>query len=179
MGRGAGWIGEAVERLAPGLFIVVVAVVAIGGVHLLLRDDAHRRSRWTRTVALAAVVGIILVATLGAHDDGGAQAELKLIPFGDLVHALAVGTRVRGAFAELTANVLLFVPFGLMLRIRYRTLSLAQVAAIAFTLSFVIETLQLLVAAGRVANVTDVVTNTIGAIIGAALMPRTFAAFEE
>lgn len=171
MGRVVGWIAEAADRLSPAIVVVAVAAVLILGAQVMLRSDDPRRSRWMRSIALAAVIGIILVATLGTRDEFGAGPDLKLVPFADLVRALLNADRsTRGALIELLANVVLFVPFGLTLKLRFPALSLGRVAAISFALSFVIETLQLLLASGRVANVTDVLTNTLGGVLGAALL---------
>lgn len=169
MGRGR-WVGEAVEQLWPMLLVIVVTLAVIAAVRLLLPPDDPRRTRWTRTAALVASIAVILAATLVDREPIGVRLDLKLIPFSDLVSALGGDGSVRRAVIELVVNVALFVPLGLALRLRFATMSVARATAIAFALSLGIETLQLLVATGRVANITDVLMNSLGGFLGAILV---------
>jgi len=174
VGRG-GFFGGSVDPIAPAI-LLAVAVVVISGFHVFLESDDPRKSRLSRSVALGVVVALILIATLTTREAIGEEASLKVVPFVDLFRALAGNGSVRSAIAGLAANVLLFVPFGMALQLRYPNLSIAKVAAIAFSLSFAIETMQLLLAAGRVANSTDVLMNTLGGVVGAVVVRLLVAA---
>jgi len=177
VGRG-GFLGESVDPIAP-VTVLAVAVVVISGLRLFLASDDPRRFRLSRSVALGTVVAFILIATLTTREAIGEEAGLKVVPFVDLFRAVAGDGSLRGEIAELAANVLLFVPFGVTLQLRYPHLSIAMVAAIAFSLSFTIETLQLLLAAGRVASSTDVLMNTLGGVVGAVVVRRLLAASDR
>lgn len=169
MGRGR-WIGEAVEQLGPVLLVVVVALVVIAALRLIVPGEDPRRTRWTRTVALVGAIAVILAATLVDREPIGVRLDLKLIPFSDLISALSGDGSVRRAVIELVVNIALFVPLGLALRLRFESMSVARATVIAFALSLGIETLQLVVATGRVANITDVLMNTLGGFLGAILV---------
>ncbi len=169
MGRGR-WIGEAMEQLGPVLLVIGVAVAVVVVLRLLFSPEDSRRTRWTRTVALVAAIAVILAATLVDREPIGVRLDLKLIPFSDLVSALGGDGSVRRAVIELVVNIALFVPLGLALRLRFASMNVAQATAIAFALSLGIETLQLLVATGRVANITDVLMNALGGFLGAILV---------
>jgi hypothetical protein len=78
----------------------------------------------------------------------------------------------RGS-VDVVLNILLFIPFGFGLRLAgwpWR-----RVAAAAFVLSFTVETLQYFVITGRDASLGDVVSNSTGGVLGAALVPLGFA----
>jgi glycopeptide antibiotics resistance protein len=169
MGRSR-WIGQVVEQLGPVLLVIGVTVAVIVAVRLLVAPEDPRRTRWTRTVALMGAIAVILVATLVDREPIGVRLDLKLIPFSDLISALGGSGSVRRAVIELVVNVALFVPLGLALRLRFESMSVARATAIACGLSLGIETLQLLVATGRVANITDVLMNTLGGFLGAILV---------
>jgi VanZ family protein len=169
MGRGR-WIGQAVEQLGPVLLVIGVAVAVVVVLRVVLPAEDPRRTRWTRTVALGGAIAVILAATLVDREPIGVRLDLKLVPFSDLISALGGSGSVRRAIIELVVNIALFVPLGLALRLRFATMSVVQATAIAFALSLGIETLQLVVATGRVANITDVLMNTLGGFIGAILV---------
>jgi glycopeptide antibiotics resistance protein len=169
MGRNR-WLGEAAEVLLPLLAVVAIAMLLVVALRAVFGPDDPRHRRWTRTIAVVTSIAVILVATLSTRDPIGIQLDLKLIPFEDLWSALAGDRGTRGAVAEIIANVILFVPFGLAMRWRFPSLGPWRIAAIAFAFSLMIETLQLVVATGRVANVTDVMMNTLGGLIGAWLV---------
>jgi glycopeptide antibiotics resistance protein len=66
---------------------------------------------------------------------------------------------------EFTANIVLFLPFGLLATIAYPRLRPVLVIAIGFASSVVIELVQLAIPS-RYATVSDVIANTVGAAIG-------------
>lgn len=168
--RGGRWLGEAMEYLLPLVAVVGIAVLIVVVLRTAFGADDPRQRRWIRTIAVMASVAVILVATLSRRDPLGVELDLKLIPFEDLWSALAGDRSARAAVAEMVANIVLFIPFGLAMRLRFPSLGPGRVAAIAFALSLTIETLQLVAATGRVANVTDVMMNTLGGLIGAWLV---------
>jgi glycopeptide antibiotics resistance protein len=66
--------------------------------------------------------------------------------------------------------VLLFVPLGLGLRLA--GLGVATVTVLGFAVSLLIEVTQAYVLTGRVANVFDLATNTLGAALAAAVTSK-------
>lgn len=91
----------------------------------------------------------------------------------DWVRAAVAALAARGAPVtylglEAVANVLLFVPFGLLVGLLLPTRRWRVVPA-GLALSALIETTQLLALPDRVATVQDVVLNTLGAAVGWAL----------
>jgi VanZ like family len=131
-------------------------------------NEVHHRARgprdlntprhWGLVVALAAA-GLIAIATLTPSGDAG--VEPWCVP---------CALRHRGLVGDVIANLVLFAPlgFGLGLAgVRPRIVLLGSLAT-----SLCVESLQAYVIAGRVANVVDVVTNTTGAALGAAMAPR-------
>jgi glycopeptide antibiotics resistance protein len=116
-------------------------------------------------------VGAILVLTLFPIDG---DKKVELVPFGDIMDALAgrpvdVALLLSGA-----ANILLFVPLGAGLALC--GFSPRTTAVIGFVLSLCVESAQLLLVPGRTAAVDDVVFNTLGATLGHALLSRRLRA---
>jgi glycopeptide antibiotics resistance protein len=74
---------------------------------------------------------------------------------------------LRFAVAELIGNVLLFVPLGMALRWRLPRFGIARVTGAAMLISVTVEVLQAVLATGRWATTTDVITNTVGGLVGA------------
>jgi len=76
----------------------------------------------------------------------------------------------HGGFSDFVGNIVLFVPFGLLIPMIWphlRSLKLIVIAAGICSIS--IETLQLLVP-GRLASASDVPLNILGALTGAVLV---------
>jgi glycopeptide antibiotics resistance protein len=128
-------------------------------------------------VALMAVVlGFRHLGGLGADFSPGAHVNLvPLRTIGEVAEPDLAAAAVRQA----VGNVLLFVPFGLLLPLtvaRFRKFRSALVAG--FLLSLTIEVLQLGLLLGRLmdrsADVDDVVLNTIGAVLGYAIWAMLF-----
>ncbi len=83
-----------------------------------------------------------------------------LEPFGDIIHSR--GPAVR----EALLNILMLVPFGFLIPlIRKRKTMIYHVIISSFFLSFIIESLQML-DSNRSSDVTDLITNTIGGLVG-------------
>ena len=84
------------------------------------------------------------------------------------------------AFVESASNVLLFIPFGLLIALILPVRRWWLAILIGFGTSCCIELAQLLVLSARTATMADVAANTLGAVIGVGVArvvrrPRTSA----
>ncbi len=66
---------------------------------------------------------------------------------------------------ETTYNLIVFFPFGVLLNVNFKGLSFSKKLGIIFLVSFFAEFIQFLFGIG-VADITDVITNTTGGLIG-------------
>ena len=71
---------------------------------------------------------------------------------------------------ESVANILLFLPFGASLGLR--GFSIRKTALYGFVLSAAVEGAQLLFVSGRTTSLDDVLLNSLGAVLGGALVSR-------
>jgi VanZ like protein len=87
--------------------------------------------------------------------------------------ATAIWCLVCGEYGgvDVIGNILLFIPAGLGLRLM--GLSTSKAVLVGFTVSLIVEILQLTLIPGRDASLSDLLTNTMGAVIGAALGSRS------
>lgn len=110
-------------------------------------------------VVTLAAVALIGVATLAGSNDS------VTVPW-----CVPCALRNPGLAADLAANVLLFIPLGVGLRLAgFRT---ATALSAAFVVSLTAELLQAYVIPGRAANVLDLGMNTMGGAVGAIAAPR-------
>ncbi|AGZ38319.1 VanZ family protein [Actinoplanes friuliensis] len=80
------------------------------------------------------------------------------------------------ALAQIVGNLLVLAGFG-FLPVRFAVLaSLPRILALAVSSAVLIETLQWVLAIGRVSSIDDVLINTIGAVLAAALTRPWWAA---
>ena len=89
--------------------------------------------------------------------------SIKLIPY------VANGSAGASGPVEAAANVALFVPFGVYLGLLAPKWSWWRTAAVFAGASVVLETLQYLFAVGS-SDITDVIDNVAGGLVGAALV---------
>ena len=113
---------------------------------------------------LGFLYSLVLVPTVPAF---GHVRPFNLVPFRTIVAQL---TDPNVPFShrayELVGNVLLMTPFGALLALTRRRLSLVAVALVSAGLASTIEILQYVLRTWRVADIDDVILNTSGAILG-------------
>lgn len=123
-----------------------------------------QQSSYRITMALFAVYIIalmwILLFKMGVRFSYMGNRELNLIPFREYV--LYDGRIDR---AGTILNILIFIPLGIYIAILKNNWSIATKIFTCFLFSFAIESLQYLLAIGAF-DITDVITNTSGGIIG-------------
>lgn len=182
------WTWPAYVGLFGGLGVFLVGFLPL----LALQYRHYGRFTIGRMLG-AAAVSVYLVALaaytllpLPSTYDGwctAAGSPLQLVPFHFLAD-IAEDTRGLGTVATLTSratlqvvfNVVLFIPFGALLR-GYLGRSILFTTALGFAASVLIEATQytgiwgLYGCAYRVADVDDVLTNGLGALIGALIAP--------
>lgn len=88
------------------------------------------------------------------------ERVLNLIPFN-----YEKGSGGRFHFAEVINNVLIFVPVGAYLCLLFRKISFLKKAGLIFASSSVLECAQYILAVGSF-DISDLITNTIGGILG-------------
>lgn len=141
-----------------------------GPARTLARMDRHRtlsgRARTvTVTLLIAYLVGLTRVTlwpSLGTED-----------PFGVVRTTLswlnAHSIPLSYAGTEFVANIVLFVPFGILVALLLPRRPAWAVIGLGLATSAVIELAQLLFLPDRVADVRDLVANTLGTAVGFAL----------
>lgn len=125
-----------------------------------------------RRFARAALLVYLLVPALLTL--GGSQPTGWLLDFyaglQEVVDVLTVGrATVSLREAEALANVLMFVPVGVLLRLSYPQQPLSLLLTVSAVGSLAIEVVQFLLLPGRVPSLVDVLNNTGGAAIGLTL----------
>lgn len=161
------WLAAAIPEL-----IVVTAAVAAGSVILV----GIRRRRMPMRAAIAAtlpdaalvlIVSLILVLTLRPGPPvEGERTAINLIPFREQFLDWTRRSGPLGAAAEVIGNVAVFVPLGAAAAGRFARLRArhAVIGSVAFSVA--IEVTQLLIGERRTADITDVLLNPLGAMLG-------------
>ncbi|MET4159484.1 VanZ family protein [Agromyces sp. PvR057] len=132
-------------------------------------DEAARARRARRLLGasfaayLALLFWIVLWKLELPYVGSGALRQVKLVPF--------VSDACNGASApsEVVANVLLFVPFGVLLGLLAPAWPWWRTVAVLAAASLALEVAQYALAVGS-SDVTDLVTNTLGGVLGLGLL---------
>ncbi|KRE92044.1 VanZ family protein [Arthrobacter sp. Soil764] len=96
----------------------------------------------------------------------------------DILHRLGVPGWLNYTLVEAAANVLLFVPLGIVSSLAFPRKYWWQIAALGLLVSGCIELGQLLFLHSRFAALSDIVTNTAGSTIGGLLVVLLRREFE-
>ena len=125
-------------------------------------SETRRVKIWARWLLAAYLLVLLWLVLFKLSLDWGAVVrdygirDLSLVPF---AHA-SWATR-----SELIDNVLAFVPFGLLAEVTVKRLSLWWKLGAMFLVSVVLETTQYVLSIGFT-DITDVMTNTLGGLLG-------------
>ncbi|HEX2194595.1 MAG TPA: VanZ family protein [Candidatus Limnocylindria bacterium] len=156
----------------PGIagMALIIAAACIGLVGWRAAADGWRiaMAETLPDALLLAAVGAIVVLTLGAPAANQPEG-INLVPFRDILWAAQGKVDPMLAATTLAANVLLFVPLGILLAARYPGASRWLLTALAAIVSLMVEGGQAVLETGRLADVTDLVANTAGAALGIGL----------
>ena len=127
------------------------------------RKDINAQNKLTTILFIIYLIVLfwILLFKLGVHfSNMGKDSSINLIPFRR--------PPVRDGkvdFSERILNVMIFVPLGLYAEILFRKWIFVKKFFLFVLISLIIEALQFILRLG-VADITDVITNTVGGIIG-------------
>lgn len=126
-------------------------------------------------VAFAAMVGFAVVLarlTLSPSPASVSLTHTNLRP-GASIRAYTDQPAFRDAVKQIGGNVLLGVPFGVLLPVVWpRARGLVRVTVVTAVVMVLVETAQGLLVEGRAFDIDDVILNTAGAILGYALLGR-------
>ena len=130
----------------------------------------------TASVDSAAFLVAFLVLCLVTMPVGtSGESTLDLVPGADITAAFGDD----GSLWQVIGNVLLLCPLGALLPLRMRRLrTLPRIALAALVASVLVEGTQYLIHTGRVTSTDDVLLNTAGATLGAALSRRGWRALD-
>ncbi len=149
----------------PVLLVWMVAVALLSGRLARFLET----QRWVAFLLLASL-GLILSATL-TPTTGELESYFHGISVGecDLSRLVPLSPREVVADFDAVVNILLFLAFGFALGLLPRTRRNLLIVLASFSLTFLIETLQLVQAElGRGCESADIVDNTLGLVIGLA-----------
>ena len=132
-------------------------VRSIHGLHDPKGPYVKLLSRVLLAVYTAVLIWLILfkfsvhIASVLSYDN----RSVNLIPF----------SNSSGSSGEMADNVLVFIPFGLLLGVNFKRLDLWRKLLVVFVFSLTAEAIQYILAIGA-SDITDVITNTFGGTLG-------------
>ena len=151
--------------VVPVLVVCGVAVLVAGAVFILVvrRPDLRRAVVVTSRVLLACAVLAVLALTLIGGYDGALY--FNAVPGSGIARQLRNVNSGLG-LVNIVGNIVLFLPIGALL-VLASSMGARRATLIGASMSLAVEVTQL--AFGRSADIDDVLLNTLGAAIGAAL----------
>lgn len=122
----------------------------------------HRANRVTTVLFIIYLFALlwILLLKLGVRFSYMGVRSVNLIPFSE---PLILNGKIDAG--EMILNVVIFVPLGIYAGILFERWNFGKKLLFFFLISFIVEGLQFILAVGAF-DVTDIITNTLGGIIG-------------
>lgn len=157
-----------VVAFAAGLvaLFLVVAIILAAWRSRRAEQDPVWRSLLDGGIAVS--MAFLLVGTLTPAAPTSTDS-LNLVPFAFLINSLRLGgVDLSGAIFDVVANVAVFVPLGLLVGLRFERPSMPEWLVEIASLMIAIEVAQAYLLR-RSGDITDVITNTFGAVIGLAI----------
>lgn len=152
--------------------IASAAAVAVWVPLALWRSRTASRRAAVASAAVDMALGLSLIAIgiaglrPGIGLPGGFE-QWNLVPFRDL--ARAIDGRPWGlaeAVVGVVGNLVLFVPWGFLFALRFRDRSWRTLLVVTLVIAVSVELWQAVTATGRSSDVTDIVVNTAGGLVG-------------
>ena len=155
------YVGSWLASIPTNVGIGLVVVFCVGTVLLLAFMGGKRGLRWSAGLVLLEYLFLLLLLAVLLRKVQDYH-ECCLRPFASYRHILD-GTRPLSA--QVVANVLAFVPVGLLLGCAFRRMKWWKALLIGGGVSLMIEVLQFVFKRGY-AEVDDVVHNVVGCVVG-------------
>ncbi len=143
----------------PMLFISVVIMVSLRVTYLIKNKEPF--VFYKELLMLFFMVYILCLFQVVTFQDVSSFTHNNFIPFREITR-YSIGSRLF--FKNVFGNILLFVPFGLLISIYLKPKNMGIPFALTFLSSLAIEFTQMLI--GRSFDVDDILLNCIGGIIG-------------
>jgi hypothetical protein len=162
------------DAVLLGLF-AALPVLGLAALDFFVRARRSGRSGAAEQAFLDAllaisVIGVLVVGLRPGMGTGPGWEQWNLIPFRDLLRSFdGPGWGIQLALANIVGNFVLYIPFGISMRLRFSRLNVWHAAIVAAAVSLTVEVGQAIEASGRSSDVTDVIMNAAGGTIGFAL----------
>lgn len=166
---------RAFGELVP-LFLFIVLMVSVIVFFLIKKMKLNFITVIINTLFLLSIMAILLVTLYPKLYGVPVPRLLNLIPFIEMYNTMFYSVDFSVPIRNLALNILLFVPFGFFFSLSYslfRKVSFRSIIVGGLLLSFVIELVQYSFPTGRIADIDDLLLNTLGTLFGY-LMWRTF-----
>jgi glycopeptide antibiotics resistance protein len=152
------------------LFLIAVGAIFVLSFMKIKKGDVRTKIIFADALLLLTVAGIFLVTLVPLGYSSDAERMISLVPLSEIYDMLFQRASIEVFIWNVGINLMLFVPFGFFLSLRmdykYREVSPLRVVTIGFMLSFFIETFQFVFPMGRMADIDDLIVNTLGAYLG-------------
>lgn len=115
----------------------------------------------------------ILLLKFGVHFSYMTNRSVNLIPFGEYLTSNG-----KADLGEIILNAVIFLPFGIYTGVLFKSWTLRYKILFFFLVSLLFEGLQFILRIGAF-DVTDLITNTVGGIIGLMVFEVIFKLFNN
>lgn len=148
--------------LYPSMLVMTIAII----IGIAFKGIKNKR-KYVLWVLLIEYLFVLVCSTVICRDEITFEFDrLELTPFWTYIAVINHTSGVR--VWDIILNVVLFVPFGLLIKLLYPSIKFWKMLLIGTCLSICIETSQYLLYRGA-AQIDDVIHNTLGAVLGWAL----------
>ncbi len=137
--------------------------------------DSNKSNRLTTALFVVYLIALfwVIVLKLSVSFSYMGKRSINLVPYNE---PLILNGKVD--FGEMILNVLIFVPLGVYAGILFRRWSVVKIILLSFFISLLCEAFQFILAVGAF-DITDIINNTLGGIIGLVIYKGIEKAFHS
>lgn len=138
---------------------LILTLLSIFTFFLLSKQKLSHKAFLMNSFLIAITLGILVVTIY--------PRVVNLVPLKGIYDIIFHSVDVAVPIVNVGGNIILFVPFGLLLSFLLKKKPLIKITSLGFLLSLLIEVIQYIYPTGRVSDINDLILNTLGAFLGA------------
>jgi glycopeptide antibiotics resistance protein len=150
---------------------IIITLVSILILFLLSKQKLSFKSFIMSSSLIAVTLGIIVVTLYPTMYSPYIDLEIprivNLVPLKGIYDIIFHSVDIAVPIVNIGGNIILFIPFGLLLSFFLKQKSLIKITSLGFLLSLLIEVIQYIYPTGRISDINDLIFNTFGTFIGA------------
>ncbi|WP_129692427.1 VanZ family protein [Gottfriedia acidiceleris] len=149
------------------IFIIIVLAMGFTTYFVIKKKNTNFKRVVVNNLFVISIIAILLITVFPLSYGIAMPRVVNFVPFIGMYDIIFNSVDITVPIRNLGLNILLFIPFGLLLSLRKSSKRIIlNVTFMGLLLSLFIEIVQYIVPMGRASDIDDLILNTLGAYFG-------------